>query len=82
MTLIGAFGGYWINVAAMIYIFYITPEESGTILINNEPLFYLGGYTALSVANSALSLLFIGDIIAWYDSEMAAAALEEERAEL
>jgi len=78
MTLIGAFGAYWFNFAAMVYTFYITPEESESLLTGSEPLLYLGGYTALSALNSALSLLFIGDIIAWYETEVAVLALAEE----
>ena len=78
MTLIGPFGVYWINVAAMVYTFYMTPDESKSLLTGSEPMLYIGGYTAVSVLNSVLSLLFIGDIIAWYETEVAVLSLEEE----
>jgi hypothetical protein len=59
----------------MAYTFFIAPDESNSPLTGNEPMIYLGGYTALSVINSVISLLFIGDIIAWYDTELAVVAL-------
>ena len=67
-TYIGTFIGYWANTYAMYYAFYMEPTKSdSTFATTEEAAPYLGGYIALSLVDSIASLLFAGDVIAYYN---------------
>jgi len=63
-------GGYWINLAAIVYTTLINEEKSGSVFNNDEPMLYLSGYTGLCAVNSFFSFFFIGDILNWYETEL------------
>ena len=52
----------------MYYAFYMEPTKSdSTFATTEEAAPYLGGYIALSLVDSIASLLFAGDVIAYYN---------------
>ena len=78
MTLIGPFGAYWINVAAIVYTGFLNEKKSGSTFIDNEPMLYLSSYTGLCAVNSFFSFFFIGDILDWYKTELEIQQVKDE----
>ena len=68
MTLAGAYIGYWANVAAMYYAFYMEPTKSvSTFATTEDAVPYFGGYIGLSIFDAVVSIAFVRDIVAFYE---------------
>lgn len=68
MTYIGAYFGYWANLGGMAYTFYIAPTESkSTFASKSDATPYIAGYAGLSLLSSAISIIFVPDIVTFAD---------------
>lgn len=80
LTLIGAYGAYWINIAALYYVMFISPETSGSdrrgILID-ESYRYVGGYTVMSIVSSIVTILYNEEMHLYYEELTGESVLEQ-----
>ena len=68
MTLAGAYIGYWANVAAMYYAFYMEPTKSvSKFATTADATPYFGGYIGLSLFDAVVSIIFVRDVVAYYE---------------
>ena len=68
MTLTGVFVAYWATAAAIYYTAYVEPEQSeSTFASSTDAAPHLGGYIALSVLDSMVSLWFVRAIVEYAD---------------
>ena len=83
-TLVGPFGAYWLNLAALWYTSINNAADSGsTFADTSEAWQYIGMYAALSVFNSAISLVFVPQLVEFneqlfFEEEIIEEAEEEE----
>ena len=63
----GLFIAYWANAAAIYYTAYLEPVQSeSTFASTTDAAPYLGGYIALSVFDSMVSLWFVPAIVEYW----------------
>ena len=68
LTLTGPFIAYPANIAALYYAIYMEPVASQSTFVataDADPYFY--GYIAASIVNSIISLLFVPDVVDYYN---------------
>lgn len=80
-TYFGVFGGYWFSAGALAYTFLIEPTESkSTFESNSDAYIWLFGYIGLCLFDSAITLMFVDNVVDFADKRNKADALALEAA--
>ena len=69
ITMIGVYGAYWINLGAMIYTLIVDLDASNSRLSKAAGMNYTISYGVLVALDTAMSIIFVPSIAAWYKEE-------------